>query len=77
MVAGRQCTLITGGDYGLTQFAYAIVDSVENLEKIKTAMTTPEFIGLMKSCTFNTPHKYNHKVIALFRKDFWKEFVDV
>lgn len=74
---GASVHIDSGGDYGLTQFAYAIVDSVENLEKIKTAMTTPEFIGLMKSCTFNTPHKYNHKVIALFRKDFWKEFVDV
>lgn len=74
---GASVHIDSGGNYGLTQFAYAIVDSVENLEKIKTAMTTPKFIELMKSCTFNTPHKYNHKVIALFRKDFWKEFIDV
>jgi len=32
------------GDFGLTQFAYAIVDSIENLEHIKNAMLNPEFI---------------------------------
>ena len=36
------------GEYGLTQFAYGIVDDVENLESIKKAMESTKFIDLMK-----------------------------
>lgn len=63
------------GEYGLTQFAYAIVDEPKNLPMIKKALESKKFIELMKSCALNNSHRYNHKVIALFRKDFWKEFV--
>jgi len=62
------------GKYGLTQFAYAIVDTPENLPKIKAAMESPEFIKLM-SYSNGRKQRYNRKVIALFRKDFWKEFL--
>ena len=65
------------GKYGLTQFSYAIVDSQENLKNIKKALESERFIKLMKAVAFNNSHKYNHRIIALFRKDFWKEFVDV
>lgn len=62
------------GNYGLTQFARGIVDSVENLEHVYNAMLTPRFMELMKksSCSFN---KYDYKLIGLLRKDFWKQFV--
>ena len=63
------------GEYGLTQFSYAIVDDVSVLPKIKKAMETPEFIELMRYADGND-HKYVYKVIRLFRKDFWKEFID-
>jgi hypothetical protein len=63
----------TIGEYGLTEFSYAIVDTPENLVKIKEAMETKEFIKLMNFCKF-TNNKYAHKIIATFRKDFWKEF---
>ena len=63
------------GEYGLTQFAYAIVDKVENLEVIKNAMNSKRFIELMKYASITTNNKYNHKVIGLFKKDFYKEFI--
>lgn len=63
------------GEYGLTQFAYGIVDDVENLPHIKKAMENPEFVKLMKFADgISSLHKYNRKAITLFRKDFWKEF---
>jgi hypothetical protein len=63
------------GEYGLTQFSYAIIDDVENLNDIKKALSNPYFIRhimLFKKLA----DIYNYKVISTFRKDFWKEFVD-
>jgi hypothetical protein len=62
------------GEYGLTQFAYAIEDTPNNLQNIKTALNSEEFLNLMKYIKF-TNNKYDYKVISTFRKDFWKEFV--
>lgn len=61
------------GKYGLTQFAYAIVDDVDNLNDIKKALENPYFIKLMSYCIFGKLEKYNYKVIALFKKDFYKK----
>jgi hypothetical protein len=63
------------GKYGLTQFSYGIIDTTENLEKIFEAIQTDEFIELMKYSDGKI-HKYNYKVIAEFKKDFWKEFIN-
>lgn len=62
------------GEFGLTSFSYAISDTLENLEKIKYALETREFVNLMNSVKF-TNNKYNYKIISLFKKDFWKEFL--
>ena len=62
------------GKYGLTEFAYAIVDDKDKLQKIKDAMNSEKFINLMKYLTFKEDNKYNYKIIALFRKDFYKQF---
>jgi hypothetical protein len=64
------------GEYGLTQFAYAIVDKKKNLKNIKKAMETKKFIEIMKYSTMGLIHKYYYKSIATFKKDFWKYFVD-
>ena len=64
------------GEFGLTNFAYGIVDEKENLPLIKKAFKSKRFISLMKECSLSSSHRYNHKVIALFRKDFWKEFIE-
>jgi hypothetical protein len=63
------------GEFGLTQFAYAIVDEVENLENIKRALDSKKFKNLMELCAVGQL-TVNHKVVGMFKKDFWKEFID-
>jgi hypothetical protein len=63
------------GEYALTQFAYAIVDTVENLENIKKALDSKKFKNLMELCAVGQL-TVNHKVVAKFKKDFWREFID-
>ena len=62
------------GQFGLTQFAYAIADSIENLPLIKKAFDTPKFRKLMENCAVGQL-TINYKVLSTFRKDFWKEFI--
>jgi len=64
------------GDYGLTQFAYAIVDKPENLPKIKEVFDSKDFRILMELCAVGQ-YSVNYKVIKIFKKDFWKAFKDV
>lgn len=61
------------GKYGLTQFAYAVVDTPKNLHKIKQALTSDKFKKLVVDST--NDGSINRKVLALFRKDFYKEFI--
>ena len=61
------------GDYGLTQFAYAIVDKPENLPQIKEVFDKKEFRNLMELCAVGQL-TVNYKVISIFKKDFWKIF---
>ena len=72
--AGTYPVIDEKGEYGMTQFAYAIVDDKENLEKIRDVMISEKFIDLMKYLTFKENHKYNYKIIALFKKDFYNYF---
>jgi hypothetical protein len=66
------------GYYALTQFSYGIVDDIENLEKIEKCLKSKRF---QKDINLNTkfistegnPLAYP-KIIATFRKDFWKEY---
>jgi hypothetical protein len=62
------------GDYGLTQFSYGIVDDVKNLDNIKKAFDSDRFRKLMELSAVGDM-SINRKVIATFRKDFWKEFI--
>jgi len=63
------------GEYGLTQFAYAIVDEPQNLPFIQKALKSEKFKKDVMGYTKGVGHIYNRKVIATFRKDFWKEFL--
>jgi hypothetical protein len=67
----------SNGEYGMSEYCSAIVDDIQNLERIKQAMLTPEFIKLMSFSDGVTGcgHRYNRKVIATFRKDFWVDFL--
>ncbi len=64
------------GQYGLTQFCYAIVDEPENLELIKKVLKSDFFIKNVMGYTKGVGHIYNRKIIGTFRKDFWKYFLD-
>lgn len=64
------------GDYMQTEFAYSICDQIENLINIQKAMLSERFIKLMSFSDGRDGHRYNHKIISMFRKDFWKEFLD-
>lgn len=64
------------GEYGLTQFAYAIVDDNENLTNIKKAMLSEKFLELMTYSDGESGHRYNTKTISTFRKDFYKQFLN-
>lgn len=71
--SGTLCDL--DGKYGLTEFAYAIVDAPENLPLIEKAIRSPKFLEIMKACSLISQHRYNRKVLSTFRKDFWKDFL--
>ena len=63
------------GDYGMTEFSSAITDNKDNLKKIYKAMITERFSNLMKYVVFKETHRYNYKIIGLFKKDFYKYFL--
>lgn len=73
--AAAQVMVDETGEYGLTQFAFGIVDKPENLPLIKKAIESKKFIELCKSFRF-TLDRYDDDCIKCFRKDFWKEFVN-
>lgn len=62
------------GEYGICQFCAGIVDKEENLENIKKAIDSDKFLELMKFCKTGTA-LLNRKIIAQFRKDFYKDFL--
>jgi hypothetical protein len=63
------------GEYAMTQFAYAIVDTVPNLKKIKKVMHNLDFLQWMESSTSLGTNGINYKIFSTFRKDFWREFI--
>ena len=62
------------GEYALTQFAYAIADNKNDLPNIQKAFDSKRFRDLMEFGAVGQQH-INYKIVELFRKDFWKEFI--
>lgn len=77
--ANPKCFIDYNGEYCMTQFAYGIVDNVKNLEKIKKVLESNEFQKINLATKFvstaGNPLAYP-RIISLFRKDFWKEFIN-
>jgi hypothetical protein len=77
--ANPTCFIDYNGEYGMTQFAYGIVDTVENLVKIKKVITSKDFqkvnLATKYVATAGNPLVYP-KILKTFRKNFWKEFID-
>jgi hypothetical protein len=63
------------GDYGLTQYSYGIVENSENLTMLKECFDSQDFRTLMHSCAVSDM-SVNRKIIGLFKKNFWKEFIN-
>ena len=69
------CYIDKKGEYGLTQFAYAILENDYNvLNKLKIAFLSNKFKNIMEDCAV-TEQSINYKIIALFKKDFYKYFL--
>ncbi len=66
------------GKYACSQHTSAIVDEPEKLNLINKCMLSKKFINLMSFCNWNStaPDRYNKNMIALFKKDFWKYFIN-
>jgi hypothetical protein len=77
--ANPTCFIDYNGEYGMTQFAYGIVDTVENLVKIKEVITSKDFqkvnLATKYVATAGNPLVYP-KILKKFRKNFWEEFID-
>lgn len=63
------------GEYGLTEFSYAIVDDVKNLKYIQTALMSDRFLKEVMSFR-GLGNIYDKKIISTLKKDFWKEFIN-
>lgn len=61
------------GDYGMTQWASAIIDVPDNLEIIKKALQTDKFQNIKCAIQLDSS-TYNIKVMKLFKKNFYDEF---
>ena len=62
------------GRYGMTQQAGAIVDDPGVLPDIARAMDSARFRRMMDAVRFGT-RDWNRKIIAMFRRDFWRDFL--
>jgi len=62
------------GEYGLTQWCTAIVDSVKNLTSIKKCLESEKFQDIVKSISVGKS-EINYKILQYFNKDFYKQFI--
>lgn len=60
------------GTYGLTQFAYGLVEPIENHNEIIKILNGKKFQNLIKMMAVSK-EEINKNVIRLFKKNWWKE----
>ena len=61
------------GELGLTEWAYCVYDSKENLSLIEKAFRSDKFNKIKMAIQLDSS-SYNIKVMKLFSKTFWQEF---
>lgn len=71
--AGFYCDY--NGNYGLTQWAYCIYDTIENLPLIEKTFRNSKFNKIIDAIQLDSS-SYNIKVMKLFGKDFYYDFID-
>ena len=62
------------GDYGLTQWAYAIKCNKEDMNDVEKAYNSDKFKNIVDAINL-TSNRYNYNVIKQFKNNFWKEFI--
>jgi hypothetical protein len=62
------------GEYGLSQWAKAIVADPDELDGIKDALLSPTFTQVTKAIAVGQA-SINHKILERFKKDFWREIL--
>lgn len=72
--SGTNFFIDRNGDYGLTQFSFAIIDDPNILDDIKTAMKSKDFQRIIESIP-NNSSAINFKILRTFKKDFYKNFL--
>jgi len=79
VIFGRKCSGVYFdeiGEYGMAEDCSAFIDDIDKLPYIQKALLDNLFIDISKNCDFGgTRDTYNRKILSLFRKDFWKEFI--
>jgi predicted RNA methylase len=73
--SGTNYFIDNDGDYGVTQFSFAIIETPENLPLIKKVMKSQIFQTIIKSIP-NNSSAVNYKILSTFKKDFWRYFLD-
>lgn len=74
---GRSKPLIDrDGTYAMTEFAWAIVDTPENLDAIAAALENPELLAIFKTMAGSSNNGGTYTITAMrhLRKDFFKLF---
>tara|TARA_R110000796_G_scaffold145303_1_gene261948 strand:+ start:584 stop:1855 length:1272 start_codon:yes stop_codon:yes gene_type:complete len=72
--AGFYCD--KNGEYGLTQWSYCIYDNKDVLQNIEGVFRSNEFKKIIESIKLDSSN-YNINVMKLFKKDFWKDFINI
>ena len=62
------------GEYGLTQWAYAIKCSPDDMDRVEVAFKSDKFKNIVNAIKL-TKNSYNYVIMKLFKKDFWKDFI--
>jgi hypothetical protein len=70
--AGFYCDFL--GEYGLSEWAYSIEDTEENLPKIERTFRSKRFNDIKDAIQLDSS-SYNIKIMKLFNKDFYNEFL--
>jgi len=63
------------GEYGMTEYAFAIVSDIATLQKIDLALDHPKMKQILNATKLFDSKPYNRNILKYFKHDFYKEFI--
>ena len=63
------------GEYGMTEYAFAIVSDLATLQKIDLALDHPKMKQILNATKLFDSKLYNRNVFKHFKHDFYKDFI--